>query len=388
MKNEIRKILDNEIENILPQVVKLRHLLHSIPEKAGEEYKTASAIRQALSSLELEILPPFLKTDTVAILNRHKEKNLTLRADIDALPLEEDPASLPYASTHKGMKHACGHDGHSAMLYGAACVLSAMKEFVPASVRFIFQPGEEIACMAKDLVEKGVLKDPEPDFVAGLHSWPNEPYGKICTKENAFMAAAGFFKIKLYGKGGHGSLPHLALNPLNCASEIMAEAQKIVPEGNVLSFCACNGGTNNTVIPDEAELLGTIRFLDALSGKKMVEDFEVLVKEIACKRKIKADFSCPVPYLPVTHRKEDFLKVKEIVEQEMGKDSFHTLPAHVMSSEDFCFYLQAHHGIFAHIGSGNSAPLHSSGFDFDDKLLQTGIRYFCTLALEMETLCR
>ena len=242
MNNEVRKLLEENIGKFLPQVTEFRHALHRIPEMAGKEYKTCEAVRNALAPLDLEILPPFLQTDTVALLNRNKGKNLTLRADIDALPVEEDPSSLPYSSIHKGMKHACGHDGHTAMLYGAACVLSSMRDLVPCSVRFLFQPGEEIACMAKDLVEKGALLDPAPDFVTGLHSWPNTPYGKICTKTGPLMAAAGFFRIKLYGKGGHGSLPHLSRNPLDCASEIMTEAKKIIPTGNVLTFCSCNGG--------------------------------------------------------------------------------------------------------------------------------------------------
>ena len=384
MNKEVKKILEQEIQKILPQVIHFRHLLHRIPEIAGKEFKTSAAIRENLAGLDLEILPPFLQTDVVAILNKNKSENLTLRADIDALPVEEDPERFPYASCHKGMKHACGHDGHTAVLYGAACVLSAMKEFVHCSVRFLFQPGEEIACMAKDLIGKGALLDPEPAFVTGLHSWPNEPYGKICTKEGPLMAAAGFFRIKLYGKGGHGSLPHLSRNPLDCASAIMFEAKKIVPEGNVLSFCSCNGGTNNTIIPDEAELLGTIRFLDPEKGKKMLEEFEVLVNRIAEKYHIKVDFSCPVPYPPLINRKEDFEKVRKIVENEMGENAFHTLDSHVMSSEDFSFYLQKYPGVFVHLGSGDdSAALHSAGFDFDDHLLETGIRYFCTLALEL-----
>lgn len=384
MNNEVKNVMENEIKNILPEIVKFRHFLHTIPEMAGKEWKTSAAIREALAPLNMEICPPFLGTDVVAFLNRGKEKNLTLRADIDALPVEEDPGLVPYCSRHKGMKHACGHDGHAAILYGAACVLSRMKDFLHCSVRFLFQPGEEIACMAKDLVEKGALLDPEPDFVTGLHSWPNEPYGRICTKEGVLMAAAGFFRIMLTGKGGHGSLPHLSKNPLDCAAEIMTEAGKIVPEGNVLTFCACSGGRNNTIIPDVAELKGTIRFLDPEKGRKMVEDFERLVKETAGKRGIRADFSCPVPYLPVIHKKEDFEKVKEIVTTQMGENAFHTLKEHVMSSEDFSFYIQKYPGVFVHLGSGNSAPLHSAGFDFDDALLETGIRYFCTMALSMQ----
>ena len=383
MDKALRDALEKEIGKILPEVVEFRHFLHTIPELAGKEEETACAIRRKLAPLPLEILPPFLGTDTVAFLNRGKAKNLTLRADIDALPVEEDPSLVPYASCHKGLKHACGHDGHTAMLYGAACVLSAMKEFVPCSVRFLFQPGEEIACMAKDLVEKGALLDPEPDFVSGMHSWPNEPYGKICTKEGPLMAAAGFFKILLRGKGGHGSLPQFARNPLDCGAEIMAQCPSITPEGCVLTFCTCRGGTNNSVIPDEAFLMGTVRFLDPYKGKIMVEDFASLVRSISERRGIQADFSCPVPYPPLIHRKEDVERVEALVRENMGEEAFFRLPSHVMSSEDFSFYVQKFPGVFVHLGSGNSSPLHSAIFDFDDKLLATGIRYFCTLALDL-----
>ncbi|MBP5182064.1 MAG: peptidase dimerization domain-containing protein, partial [Lentisphaeria bacterium] len=193
----------------------------------------------------------------------------------------------------------------------------------------------------------------------------------------------GLFKLLLRGKGGHGSLPQFARNPLDCGAEIMAKCPSITPEGCVLTFCTCRGGTNNSVIPDEALLMGTVRFLDPLKGKKMVEDFTSLVRSVSERRGIQADFSCPVPYLPLIHRKEDVERVEKFVRENMGEEAFFRLPAHVMSSEDFSFYLQKYPGVFVHLGSGNSSPLHSAGFDFDDKLLATGIRYFCILALDL-----
>ena len=165
--------LNEKIAAVLPEVREFRHSLHRIPEIAGREFKTAERIREALAQLGLEVRKPYLKTDVTAILNAGKPKNLTLRADIDALPVEEPDNGCPYRSTHPGMMHACGHDGHAAMLYGAALILSALRDQVPCSVRFLFQPGEEMACLAKDLMDNGALLDPEPDFITGLHSWPN-----------------------------------------------------------------------------------------------------------------------------------------------------------------------------------------------------------------------
>ena len=202
--------LDVKIGKILPEIRTVRHDLHRIPEIAGKEYKTSALIRERLSKLGLDVKPPFLETDVIAFLNPEKTKNLTLRADIDALPIEEIDENLPYRSTHPGMMHACGHDGHTAMLLGAAEILAEIRESVPCSVRFLFQPGEEMASLARALLESDALQDPEPDFITGLHNFPDEEYGKINTRPGALMAAAGFFHITFHGKSGHGSLPKKA----------------------------------------------------------------------------------------------------------------------------------------------------------------------------------
>ena len=378
--------LDIKIGKILPEIKKIRHDLHRIPEIAGKEYKTSALIREKLSELGLDVKPPFLGTDVIALLNPEKSKNLTLRADIDALPIEEKNENLPYRSAHPGMMHACGHDGHSAMLLGAAEILAEIRESVPCSVRFLFQPGEEIASLARDVLKSGALQNPEPDFITGLHNFPDEEYGKINTRPGALMAAAGFFHITLHGKGGHGSLPKKANNPLECAAEIIAECGKIVPEDCVLTFCRCAGGNCNNVIPETAELLGTIRFFAHDKGQKLLSDFENTVGQIAERRKIKCGFSCTVPCIPVINRAEDFERTRSVITRNLGDDAFSELSAPTMIGEDFSWYLQKYPGIFCHLGAGNSKPLHSNGYDFDDNLLAYGIRYFCLMALHGDEL--
>lgn len=373
--------LDRMIETILPEIRETRHDLHRIPETAGKEHKTSALIREKLSKLGLDIKPPFLGTDVVALLNPEKPKNLTLRADIDALPIEEDNEQLPYRSAHPGVTHACGHDGHTAMLLGAAEILAGIRESVPCSVRFLFQPGEEVGAFAKDVMNSGALQTPEPDFITGLHNFPGEEYGKINTMPGALMAAAGFFQVALRGKGGHGSLPEKANNPLECAAEIIAECGKIVPEDCVLTFCRCAGGDCNNVIPETAELLGTIRFFDREKGQKLLSDFENTVGRIAERRKIECGFSCAVPCLPVINRAEDFERTRSVITRNLGDEAFAELSSPTMIAEDFSWYLKEYPGIFCHLGAGNSKPLHSNSYDFDDNLLAYGIRYFCLMAL-------
>ena len=159
-------------EKYLPEVTDLRHELHKIPELAGEEFATSALLRKNLKGLPVEIQPPFLKTDVVALLSGQKSgANVTLRADIDGLPIHEKN-TFSHRSVHDGKMHACGHDGHTAMLYGAARILCSLADCFSGSVRFVFQPGEEMVAMARNLISAGALDNPPPDFVAALHAWP------------------------------------------------------------------------------------------------------------------------------------------------------------------------------------------------------------------------
>ena len=376
------KDLDSLIRKYMPEVIAFRHDLHKIPELAGEEHKTSAYIREKLAQFpELDVKAPFIGTDVVALMGDSKLPNLTLRADIDALPIEEKN-EIPYCSTHKGFMHACGHDGHAAMVYGAMLCLRELKEELNCSLRFLFQPGEEIKAMAKKVVEAGALENPKADFVAGLHNWPKVPYGTIYTKVGAVMAAAGFFRIVITGVGGHGSAPNLAKNPLETASKIVTATKQIIPEGCVLTVCALNGGSNSNVIPEQAELQGTVRFLDQEAGEKMVADFRKVCEEICVADGVKCDYNLDIPY-PVTINKEyGYTLAKSCVEQYLGPESFVEMPESSMGSEDFAFYLQKYDGVFAFLGNGDkTANLHTDRFNFEDSVLEKGIRFFVGLAL-------
>ena len=219
--------IETAIDEILPKVIEIRKHLHSNPELSLKEFKTAEFVRKQLAALDLEVLNPFLETDVVALLNKDKkERNVTLRADMDALPITEEN-NISYCSKNKGVMHACGHDGHTAMLLGTAFILEKFKEELSGSVRFVFQPGEEIVAAGKDLIEKGILNSPKPDAVLAMHGWPGYPVGTLSSKSGNLMAAADFFKITLKGKGGHGSESTPQNNPILVASQIVNELSSL-----------------------------------------------------------------------------------------------------------------------------------------------------------------
>jgi len=195
-----QKKIEDAINSLLPKIIEIRQHLHSNPELSLVEYKTSKFIKEQLSFLDLDVLPPFLETDVVALLNgNNSDKNVTLRADIDALPIIEKN-EFTYCSKNNGIMHACGHDGHTAILLGAAIILEQFKELLNGSVRFIFQPGEEIVATGKELVSSGVLDNPIPNAVLALHGWPGYPIGNICSRPGTLMAVADVFKLTMKGK--------------------------------------------------------------------------------------------------------------------------------------------------------------------------------------------
>ncbi len=261
------KSLKAQIAGIVRDMVKVRHTIHQNPEIALKEFDTSALIRKLLKKAGIEVHKPFLQTDVVAMVKGKKPgKNVTLRADIDALPLLEK-TGLPYASQRKGTMHACGHDGHTAMLLGAALLLNRLREELNGSVRFVFQPGEEIVAAGKQLVARGALQDPKPDAVFALHAWAGMPLGAVASKPGALLAASDFFTVEVKGKGAHGSRPEDSIDPILTAARIVDALQSVVSrevsslEPVVVSVCRIAGGTNGNVIPDSVEIEGTTRYL-------------------------------------------------------------------------------------------------------------------------------
>ncbi|HYQ61488.1 MAG TPA: M20 family metallopeptidase, partial [Desulfatiglandales bacterium] len=278
--------LKTQIARIAPDMVKVRRTIHQNPEIALKEFDTSALIRKLLKQAGIPALKPFLETDVVAMVKGKKPgKNVTLRADIDALPLLEK-TGLPYASKRKGTMHACGHDGHTAMLLGAALLLNRLRDQLSGSVRFVFQPGEEIVAAGKQLVDKGALQNPRPDAVFAVHAWAGMPLGAVASKPGPLLAASDFFTVEVKGKGAHGSRPEDSIDPILTVARIVDALQSVVSrevsslEPVVVSVCRISGGTNGNVIPDSAEIEGTTRYLRPELKQKIESAIRRIVKGV------------------------------------------------------------------------------------------------------------
>jgi len=377
------------VDKILPDIVSIRHTIHQNPELALEEHDTAALIRKALESTGISLLEPFLETDVVAILEgKGAGGNVTLRADIDALPLQEK-TGLPYQSKRDGFMHACGHDGHTAMLIGSAMILSELKDHFEGSVRFVFQPGEEVVAAGKDLVAKGALGNPEPDAVFALHAWPGTPEGSIASKPGVLLVAADFFKITVQGKGAHGSRPEVSIDPILIAARIVEALQTIASrmvsalDSAVVSVCRICGGTNSNIIPDLVEMEGTTRYLDPKIGEKISEYMEQIIKGVCDSMGASYEFSYTGTYIPTVNNHDIVALGKKVAEDILGASNWIELKTPSMGAEDFAYYIRDYPGAMFRLGMGKEgATLHNPHFDFNDNALKNGILFLVCAALE------
>lgn len=370
------------LADILPGIIEFRHALHRIPEMAGAEFETARAIRERLAGLDLEVLPPFLGTDVVAILHgRGPGRNVTLRADIDALRVHEETGAA-YASLHDGRMHACGHDGHAAMVMGAAELLASRRDSFDGSVRFVWQPGEENRAMGRDLIEAGALENPRADLVTALHGMPGLPVGVLALRNGAMMASCAHFKVTIRGRGGHSSRPHQAIDPVVAAAAIVVELQSVVSrridpqQAAVLSVCRIAGGELANVIPDEVVLEGTARALDMEVAAALETGLREVVEAVSLAHRTRCEIDYRLAYPVTLNAPEPTALARRVIRETVGDERFVELAASSMEAEDFAYYLQRYPGVYVKLGTGENCPaLHNSKFDFPDAALAAGIEY-------------
>jgi amidohydrolase len=385
-----RQELHRRVAAVLPDVIELRHGLHRIPELHLEERETAASIRAALAGSRIELLPPLMGTDVVGLLRGAGHgRCLLLRADIDGLPVTERSGAA-WASERPGRAHSCGHDGHMAMLVGAARVLEGLADDLRGSVRFVFQPGEEERCGGRTLVEKGLLElDPRPDLAFALHGWVGLPVGAVSSSPGPAMAAADTFTITVRGAGGHAALPHLAVDPVLCAASIVTALQSVVSRGvdplepAVLSVTRITGGSTSNVIPDSVELEGTTRYFTRTLQETLERRMEEVAIGVSRASGCECEFHYQRGYIPLVNDAQAVDTARRVVESLLGHERWCAEHARTMGAEDFAFYLSKVPGALLRLGLGEEwPPLHAAGFDFNDRAIETGITTLAGLALD------
>jgi amidohydrolase len=376
------------IDRLAPELIEFRHALHRDPEVGLQTPDTRAAVAAMLQRTSVRIRPPLLGTDLIAELPGATSRTICLRADMDALPIAEH-TGLPYQSRREGRMHACGHDGHTAILVGAALALDRFRDRLPVTVRFIFQPGEEIVCGGRDLVERGACDNAEAAFA--LHGWRGLAAGCVATKSGAFFAAAGFFRIELTGKGCHGSQPEAGNNPIPCAAAIIRDLQDYhrrvsAAEKSVVTVCVVRAGDTSNVIPDTAVIEGTFRYLSTEAGDRLEAGIRAIIEGQAKAGGISTRIVCERPYsLPVINSPDAFERVRRTARAALPADAWREWPAPVMGAEDFAFYLAKCGGAMFFLGLGESSePLHTERFDFNDAAVVPGVRMMSRLALDYD----
>ncbi len=397
------KDLKKRAREILPEITEIRRALHRIPETKLEERETSKRIRELVSDANIELLEPYIGTDVVGLLWGTKTDarrdaadrtprasiNVTLRADIDALPIEES-SGKSWRSEHDGRAHSCGHDGHIAILIGTLKVLDRLTDLFDGSVRFVFQPAEEEAGGGKMMVDKGLLDaDPKPSAVYALHGWPGIATGTIAAIPGPAMAAQDRFRITVKGKGGHGAVPHRTIDPIVTSAQIINGLQTIVSRSmepvaaGVVSVCTIHGGTTGNVIPDQVTMEGTTRYFDKKIQSLIRSRMKEVIHGICASAGASYSFDYNEGYIPLVNNPEKVSFLKEVVKAYLGEKAWMSNLPQVMGAEDFAFYLDKVPGVFLRLGLGEHSPsLHSAEFDFNDRAIEAGIIVMSALALE------
>lgn len=369
----------------LDDLIAFRRDIHAHPELAYSEHRTAARIAAALREIGLEVHEGIGGTGVVGVLRVGEgQRSLGLRADMDALPIDEQ-TNLPYASTHPGCFHGCGHDGHVAMLLGAARVLAADPQF-SGTVNFIFQPAEEGEGGARAMIEDGLFDRFPCDRIYALHNWPALPAGTVQTRSGAIMGAADKFRIRLTGKGGHAGVPQDTPDTLLAAASLVQQLNTIVARAvpasaaAVLSVTEIHGGHAHNVIPAEAMVGGTVRSFDPAVQDRIEERMRQILAGIAASFEVGAELNYD-RYYPATIN--DPKAAADALEVAATVASASLAPEPAATSEDFSFMLQHRPGAYIWLGQGSpekAAPLHNPGYDFNDAIMETGVKLHVALA--------
>jgi hippurate hydrolase len=373
-----------ELDDLVAPLVSFRRDLHANPELAYEEHRTATRIEGALRALELETHCGIGGTGVVASLKvGDSSRSIGLRADMDALPIHEE-TGLPYASRNPGVFHGCGHDGHVAMLLGAAQYLARTRRF-NGTVHFIFQPAEEGHSGARAMVEDGLFERFPCDRIFACHNWPDLPVGTIATRPGPIMAAADRFEIVVEGQGGHAAMPHKTPDAILAASELVTQlntlvSRRIPPTSTaVLSVTQIAGGSSHNVLPAAVRVVGTVRTFDAAVQDRIEESLRQVADGVATASgtRVSVDYN---RYYPATINNTEAAEAALAAAASVARAELAAQPA--FTAEDFGFMLRVCEGAYIWVGQGRGSQdvaLHHPRYDFNDEIMATGIRLHVAL---------
>ncbi|WPP52750.1 M20 metallopeptidase family protein [Catalinimonas niigatensis] len=390
LKEKIKSLTQENVS----EIVNIRRHLHSHPELSFQEYQTAQYVADKLKSFGIVPTEGVADTGLVAMIEgkNPQKKVIALRADMDALPIQEEN-DVPYKSTKPGVMHACGHDVHTASLLGTARVLSQLKEDFEGSVKLIFQPGEEkIPGGASLMIKAGALESPAPNHIFGQHVLPHLPAGKVGFREGMYMASADEIYITVTGKGGHAAMPEKNIDPILITSHIIVALQQIVSRHaspkmpTVLSFgrVIADGATN--IIPNEVKVEGTFRTMDEEWRAKAHHRMRAIAESLAEGMGGKCELEIRKGYPFLKNSPELTQRAKNYAIDLLGQESVVDLDLW-MAAEDFSYYSQIADACFYRLGTGNeaqgiSSSVHTPTFDIDEDALQTGVSLMSWITIQ------
>ncbi len=363
-----------------------RRDLHAHPEIAFEEWRTAKVVAEKLKSFGVEVTTGLAGTGVVGTLSTGEGPAIGLRADMDALSMEEEN-TFAHKSVHPGKMHACGHDGHTTMLLGAAKYLAETRNF-KGTVQFIFQPAEEMEGGGERMVREGLFERFPVDAVYGLHNWPRMPLGTFAMRPGPLMAAVEVFDVVLTGVGAHGAMPHQGIDPIAAGAQVVSSLQHVVSreidplDSGVVSVTMFNAGESRNVIPSMAHLAGTVRSFRPEVRDTLEAGVRRVIEGVSAAHGVKAEITYDRRYPPtINHAKETEIAAQAAA-QVVGAENLDLNPTPTMGAEDFSYMLEAKPGCYVWMGTGKGADdplLHNARFDFNDDALPIGASYWATL---------
>ena len=373
--------ISDDVAKYSGRLSELRRKLHKMPELSREEFATADFIEGYLKKLRPDKLTRCFNTGLKAVFfAKNAEKTIGLRADIDALPVTEDGEKCSFASKNEGKMHACGHDGHTAIMMAMAALVAEKRDELKYNIVFIFQPAEETDGGAQPMIEEGVLEDPHVDEIFGLHIWPYIEAGKIGLKAGPLMSHMRDLNVDFYGREAHGARPHNGVDAMMAAAAFINQVQTIISRNvdpvktAVITLGVINGGEARNIVCDHVHIEGTVRTFEKEVSERVKTRILEIIKGIETGLGVRAEYYETMTFPAVMNDEALVERARELLfdDERLEIREF-------MMSEDFSFYQEQIPGLFVFLGTGeegHNAPLHSAQFSFDEKYLSYGMEFF------------